>query len=57
MTAIATTTARQVNITSRPIRSSNPPSTPRRPRTVMRMSPVATGGSTRGSDTRVSSTA
>ena len=54
MTAIAITTAFHVNTTSMPAHDSARPSGPRRPKSIRRISPVATGGMTSGSDTIVS---
>ena len=54
MIAIAITTAFQVKTISMPSRSSIPPSAPRRLSSISRISPVATGGITSGSDTSVS---
>ena len=56
MTAIATTTAFQVKTMSTPSGSSSAPSGPRRPNSFKRIRPVATGGTTSGSETRVSRT-
>jgi hypothetical protein len=54
MIAIASTTAFLVKTISIPSRSSHPPITPRRLRRTSRISPVATGGMTSGSETSVS---
>ena len=57
MIAIASTTAFHVNTISMPSRSSRRPTLPRRLRSISRISPVATGGMTSGSDTSVSTSA
>ena len=54
MTAMASTTAFHVKITSIPAVSSTRPIGPRRANRFSRISPVATGGMTSGSDTAVS---
>src|SRR5262245_19632550 len=54
MMAIASTTAFHVKTTSMPTRSSTRPTGPRRPSSMSRMRPVATGGITSGRDTNVS---
>ena len=54
MTVMARTTARHVNTTSIPILARRPPMGPRGENSSSRMSPVATGGITSGSETNVS---
>ena len=56
ITTIARMTAFHVNPRSIPNRSSHSPINPRRPNSRSKISPVATGGSTSGSDTSVSTT-
>ena len=57
ITTIASTTAFQVKTTSMPAPSSRRPSGRLRPSSCSSSSPIATGGSTSGNDTRVSTTA
>ncbi|OQB94161.1 MAG: hypothetical protein BWX86_01545 [Verrucomicrobia bacterium ADurb.Bin122] len=58
ITAVASTTAFQVNTISMPsVRSKNAPSGPRRPKSFKSTRPVATGGTTMGSATSVSTRA